>query len=222
MKVRVLWAITDLSAATNATAKTTHRATRNPASASASEDGWEEHAIKNVQPDILDKIARRDALKICHQRRLAITLQVTSNADPDTSASLAITHAKRERMAKIVSSSVGARMAENVHILMVSATVCLGGLVTSAKPPAQTQRGAIIVNTLVNAPTNQGAESLMGFVFASLVSWANVAKRFALKASMDPTASRSATASEKPILFVIHRMDAFARRDTRGKTATFY
>lgn len=221
MKVRVLWATTDQSAATNATARTTHRATRNLASVSASVAGWDALAIKNVQPDTLVKIARKDAPKICQQRRHVIMLLVISNADPDTSASHAITHAKRERMAKIVNSSVGARMAENVLTSTAYVTVCLGGLETFAKPPARTQRGAIIANTLANAPTNRGAESLMDFAFASLVSWVNVAKRFALRASMDPTAWRSVTASEKQILFVIHRMDAFARRATREKTATF-
>lgn len=166
MKVRVLWAITDLSVATNATARITHRATRNLASVSASAAGWDALAIRNVQLAISAKIARRDVLKICQQRQLAITSLVILNADPDTSASRAITHARKERMEKIVSLSVGARMAENVLTLTAYVTAFLGGPETSAKHPAPTQRGAIIANTLANVPTNRGVESLMDFVFA--------------------------------------------------------
>lgn len=41
--------------------------------------GWDEHAMKNVQMDILVKIVRKGVQKICHQKQLVIMLLVTIN-----------------------------------------------------------------------------------------------------------------------------------------------
>lgn len=220
MRARAHSVSTAPSAIINATVRTIHRAIQQPANASVSAVGWDELAIKNVQLVITVRIAKRNVLRTCRRKQLAIMSLASLNVAPDTLASHAIILAKKELSGKIVKRNVAAKMAANARTSMAFAIAYQVGLEICAKIRAQTQHGESTANINANASTMLAAGNLMASVFASPVSWARSARRFALKVIMAPIVSRSATATKDRTQFATQPTGVFADPVTKDRTAT--
>lgn len=99
-------------------------------------------------------------------------------------------------MAKTARISVGARMAENVRILMECAIVFRAGKEIIVRRHVRTQLGATTAKTNASASTMLDVASQMDFVFVNRASWVRSARKFAPKGSTALTASRFAAAAE--------------------------
>lgn len=209
-----------LSVIISATARITRHVIHKPENVSVNEAGWDEHAIRNVQQDIMGKIVKKNVQKICHQRQLAIMSRVNLSAVQDTSESHVIIHAKREHLVKIVNKSVDVKMAVNVHTLMEFATAYQDGQETFVKILAPMQLGGIIASINASALTTLVVANLMEFAFVSLVLWVKSVKKFVPKDFTVPTVLRFAAAIENQIRFAIQLTVVFASQDIRETIVT--
>lgn len=84
VKARALLVSMALNVTINATAKTTRRVIHQPANVSVSAVGWEELVIRSAQMVITVRIVKKDVLRTCHQKQLAITSLASLSVGRDT------------------------------------------------------------------------------------------------------------------------------------------